>query len=195
MVISRAVRENLRRAAFGSAVEVEVGVKMHKARVVKFVFKIYDGKIHSFASLFCRPYLQKKQRCLSQVIVRLLRTPSYASLVHVLSPYNWISLLSNRTSSPGLNAGRPMYGHPSHLNASPSAQFPQLPTFPCTVKSTSARSSASNFRELSALSAEERLAASSASIFSFIPQVQSLQARRRLPGLGWHSSAGIMLAE
>src|SRR4051794_26042982 len=88
--------------------------------------------------------------------------------------YNWMSLFSSRTSSPGLKAGKPIYGHPSHLNASPSAQLPQLPTLPWTVKSTSARSSASSFNELSALSAEERLAASSASSFSFMPQVQSL---------------------
>ena len=52
----------------------------------------------------------------------------------------------NLTSSPGLKAGRPIYGHPSHRKASPNAQFPQLPTLPCTVKSTSAssRSAAEN---------------------------------------------------
>jgi hypothetical protein len=43
------------------------------------------------------------------------------------------------------------------------------------------------------LSAVERFAVSSASIFSFRPQVQSLQARRRLPALGWHSGAVDML--
>ena len=54
---------------------------------------------------------------------------------------SWKSLFANRTSSPGLNGGRPMYGQPSQRNASPSAQDPQLPTFPCTVRSVS-RSSA-----------------------------------------------------
>lgn len=84
MVISRSVRENLRRAAFGSAVEVEVGVKMHKARVVKFVFKIYDGKIHSFASLFCRPYLQKKL-CSNVVYPRLSSAYSVRRVMQVWS--------------------------------------------------------------------------------------------------------------
>ena len=103
--------------------------------------------------------------------------------------YSCTSLFNNRTSSPGLKAGIPMYGHPSHRNASPNAQFPQLPTLPCTVKSTSAKSSAPSLRVLSVLSALLRLVASSASIFSFRPQVQSLQARRRLPDLGRHSAA------
>jgi len=57
------------------------------------------------------------------------------------------SLSNNLTSSPGLNAGSPIYGHPSHLNASPSAQFPQLPTFPFTVKSISSKSSASSLAD------------------------------------------------
>ena len=103
--------------------------------------------------------------------------------------YNCTSSFTNRTSSPGLNAGSPIYGHPSQRKASPSAQFPQLPTLPCTVKSTSARSSAPSFSVLRAWSAVLRLAASSASIFCFRPHVQSLQARRRLPDLGRHSGA------
>jgi len=106
-----------------------------------------------------------------------------------MQPYNCTSLFSNLTSSPGVNAGSPIYGHPSQRNASPRAQLPQLPTLPWTVKSTSARSSWSSFRLLKALSAEARFAASSASIFSFMPHVQSLQARRRLPYLGRHSGA------
>ena len=36
-----------------------------------------------------------------------------------------------------------MYGHPSQRNASPSAQLPQLPTFPATVRSVSRSSSES----------------------------------------------------
>lgn len=103
--------------------------------------------------------------------------------------YNCTSLLSNRTSSPGLKAGMPMYGHPSHLNASPKLQFPQEPTLPLTVKSTSARSSESSFSAASCLSAESRLAASSAASLSARPQVQSLHARRRLPTRGAHSGA------
>ena len=96
------------------------------------------------------------------------------------------SLFTNLTSSPGLNAGSPMYGHPSHLNASPRAQFPHDPTLPCTVKSTSARSSACSLARLA--SALERLAASSALSRSARPQLQSLQARRRLV-LGLQASA------
>ena len=118
--------------------------------------------------------------------------------MHIRHPtiYNWISLFNSLTSSPGLNAGSPIYGHPSHRKASPSAQFPQLPTLPCTVKSTSSsRSSAPNFIVLSALSASVRFAASSASSCSFIPQVQSLQARRRLPALGRHSGATSALVD
>jgi hypothetical protein len=101
-------------------------------------------------------------------------------------PQSCTSLFTNRTSSPGLNAGSPIYGHPSHLNASPSAQFPHDPTLPCTVKSTSARSSACNLARLA--SALERLAASSALSRSARPQLQSLQARRRLV-LGLQASA------
>jgi hypothetical protein len=102
------------------------------------------------------------------------------------SPHNCTSLFTSLTSSPGLNAGSPMYGHPSHLNASPSAQFPHEPTLPCTVKSTSARSSACSLARLA--SAFERLAASSALSRSARPQLQSLQARRRLV-LGLQASA------
>lgn len=83
-----------------------------------------------------------------------------------------------------------MYGQPSQRKASPSEQFPQLPTFPWTVKSTSARSSAPILIVDRALSALARLVESSASIFSLRPQVQSLHARRRLPALGRHSAAG-----
>ena len=108
-------------------------------------------------------------------------------IILMLSTHNCTSSLSNRTSSPGLKAGNPIYGHPSHRNASPNAQFPHEPTLPCTVKSTSARSSAFSFA--SAWSALERLAASSASSFSARPQVQSLHARLRLPVLGRHSGA------
>jgi hypothetical protein len=42
---------------------------------------------------------------------------------------------------------------------------------------------------LSFESALARVAASSASIFSLSPHVQSLHARRRLPGFGRHSGA------
>lgn len=100
--------------------------------------------------------------------------------------HNCTSLFTNLTSSPGLNAGNPIYGHPSHLNASPSAQLPHEPTLPCTVKSTSARSSACSLARLE--SACARLAASSAFRRSARPQLQSLQARRRLV-LGRHASA------
>lgn len=115
--------------------------------------------------------------------------------------YNCTSSLISLTSSPGLNAGSPMYGHPSHRNASPKEQFPQLPTFPCTVKSTSASSSAFSFAAEGAVveadewslfraaSAVVRLVASSASSRAARPQVQSLQARRRLPVFGRHSGA------
>jgi hypothetical protein len=96
------------------------------------------------------------------------------------------SLFTNLTSSPGLNAGSPMYGQPSHLNASPKAQFPHDPTLPWTVKSTSARSSACSLARLA--SALERFAASSALSRSARPQLQSLQARRRLV-LGLQASA------
>lgn len=96
---------------------------------------------------------------------------------------------NNLTSSPGLNAGRPIYGQPSHRKASPSAQLPQLPTFPLTVKSTSARSSACSLARF--WSAEARLARSSASSRWARPQVQSLQARRRflLPAGGRQEGA------
>lgn len=105
------------------------------------------------------------------------------------STQSWTSLFRSLTSSPGLNAGRPMYGHPSHRKASPRAQLPQLPSFPCTVKSTSAKSPPSNFMLSSALSAFALLPASSSSIFRAKPQVQSLQARRRFPAFGRHSGA------
>lgn len=137
-------------------------------------------------------------------------TCSWSSPIH----YSCTSSFINRTSSPGLNAGSPIYGHPSHLKASPSAQLPQLPTLPCTVKSSSIRSSAPSFAVAgaplevafgppfalavapflpcsspSAESAACRFARSSASIFAARPHVQSLQALRRLPALGWHSGA------
>jgi hypothetical protein len=83
-----------------------------------------------------------------------------------------------------------MYGHPSHLNASPRAQLPQEPTLPCTVKSTSARSSACSLARFA--SAFWRFAASSALSRSARPQLQSLQARRRLV-LGLHASAVFVL--
>ena len=70
----------------------------------------------------------------------------------------------------------------------PRLQFPQLPTFPSTVKSTSARSSACSFIVFNAWSALSLFALSSASSFCASPQVQSLQARRRL-ALGLHSVA------
>lgn len=79
-----------------------------------------------------------------------------------------------------------MYGHPSHLNASPSAQLPHEPTLPCTVKSTSFKSLALSFARFASASA--RLALSSASIRCARPHVQSLQARRRLV-LGLQASA------
>lgn len=101
--------------------------------------------------------------------------------------YNCTSFVNNRTSSPGWKAGRPIYGHPSHLNASPKEQFPQLPTFPLTVKSTSASSSDRNLARF--WSASDRLAASSASSRWARPHVQSLHARRRLPAAGRHEAA------
>jgi hypothetical protein len=83
----------------------------------------------------------------------------------------------------------PIYGQPSQRKASPKLQLPQDPTFPWTVKSTSARSTAPNLRVCSLASASDRLAASSFAILSASPQVQSAQARRRLPTLGAHSGA------
>lgn len=97
------------------------------------------------------------------------------------------SLFNSLTSSPGLKAGSPIYGQPSHRNASPKAQLPHEPTLPCTVKSTSVRSLEVSFARLA--SASWRLALSSASIRCASPQVQSLQARR-LFVLGLHASAG-----
>lgn len=67
-------------------------------------------------------------------------------------------------------------------------QFPHDPTFPWTVKSTSARSSAPSFKVCSLVSASARFAESSAAIRSARPQVQSLQARRLLL-FGMHSAA------
>jgi hypothetical protein len=113
------------------------------------------------------------------------RTPTKV----IISFYSCTSLLSNLTSSPGLKAGMPIYGQPSQRKASPRLQFPHDPTFPCTVKSTSARSSAPSLRVLSCASAVSRLAASSAASFCARPQVQSLHALRRLPTLGAHSGA------
>lgn len=85
-----------------------------------------------------------------------------------------------------------MYGHPSHRNASPSAQLPQLPSFPWTVKSTSASSLAPNFIVSNAASALARLASSSSRSLSASPQVQSLHALRRFPAFGRHSGAKSM---
>ena len=85
-----------------------------------------------------------------------------------------------------------MYGHPSHLKASPSAQLPQDPTLPCTVKSTSVRSLALNLAKLS--SAFCRFTLSSASIRWARPQVQSLHALRRLV-FGLHAAAVEQLAK
>lgn len=127
-------------------------------------------------------------QCYPQAYSRFVPIPSTFLFRYQRHPYNCTSLSNNITSSPGLNAGNPIYGHPSHLNASPRLQFPQLPTFPGTVKSTSAKSSDCNLRVLRAASALERLAASSASRRWARPQVQSLQARRRL-ALGLHSVA------
>jgi len=76
----------------------------------------------------------------------------------------------------------------------PRLQLPQLPTFPCTVKSTSARSSACNFNAFNAVSALARRARSSASSFSARPQVQSLQALRRL-AFGLQAAAVTILVE
>lgn len=99
-----------------------------------------------------------------------------------------------------------MYGHPSHLNASPSAQLPQLPTLPGTVKSISDKSFTPSLAaagaapplliciEASALSAASRLALSSASSRWASPQVQSLQALLRLPTLGKHSAAAVVVS-
>lgn len=104
---------------------------------------------------------------------------SFSFIKLPITNHNCTSSSCNLTTSPFLNAGKPMYGHPSQRKASPNAQLPQLPTFPFTVKSTSARSPAFNFARF--WSAAERLAASSASSRCARPQVQSLQARRRLP--------------
>lgn len=104
--------------------------------------------------------------------------------------YSCTSLFRRRTSSPGRKAGMPMYGQPSQRKASPRLQLPHEPTLPWTVKSSSARSSASSLSALSCCSAVERLPASSPAIFSASPHVQSLHARRRLPTRGMHSGAG-----
>ena len=122
--------------------------------------------------------------CLCRMVLLLYPFPQ-ASIPSLHSHSHF--QLSNLTSSPTLKAGNPTYGHPSHRKASPNAQFPQLPTFPCTVKSTSAKSSAASFASFS--SAAERLAASSAARVAASPHVQSLQARRRFPGRGRHSGA------
>lgn len=98
------------------------------------------------------------------------------------------------TSSPGLNGGNPTYGHPSHLNASPSEQLPHDPVFPCTVKSVSSSSSSGcSLRMLSFLFASALRELSSASSWLESPQEQSLQAFRRfLAIVGLHPFAGIV---
>lgn len=107
----------------------------------------------------------------------------------VIAFYNCTSLSNSFTSSPGLNGGRPMYGQPSQRNASPREQFPQLPVFPWTVKSTSAISPEFNFNADNFSSAFARWSLSSAWSFCASPQVQSLHALLRLPALGLHSGA------
>ena len=165
---------------------------------------------------------------------KMLKTPFCSLLASCISPFHFpvpspppnescaahsvpSSPTRSRTSSPGLNAGSPTYGQPSQRNASPSAQLPQLPALPGTVKSVapSSRSAALSLARpgavpldavdlaapvvglgaapvgsaASAASARVRVAASSAARRAARPQVQSLQARRRLPGLGVHSGA------
>ena len=95
------------------------------------------------------------------------------------------------TSSPGLNGGSPIYGQPSHRNASPSWQLLHEPVLPCTVKSISSfRSSDLSLRTFRSASALFRRDSSSAASFLSRPQVQSLQGRRRfLAVLGSHSFA------
>ncbi|KAH3659663.1 hypothetical protein OGATHE_005708 [Ogataea polymorpha] len=115
---------------------------------------------------------------------------------------------SSVTTWPGLNAGRPRNGHPSHLNASPKAHELHPPVLPSIVKSTSVMSvsenlifspnwrlassrlacsrfsiwMASSVAErailLRMLSCTDRCLRSSSSSFSLRPHVQSLQAFR-----------------
>lgn len=103
--------------------------------------------------------------------------------------YSWATSFKICTSWPGLNAGRPRYGHPSQRKASPSAQLPQEPVLPWTVKSSSFKSPVSSFITFKFLSAVSRRSLSSASRRSARPHVQSLQAFRLLPVFGWHSGA------
>lgn len=107
--------------------------------------------------------------------------------------HSWATSFRIWTSWPGLKAGRPIYGHPSHRKASPSAQLPQEPVLPWTVKSNSSKSSDCSIITFSSLSALARRSVSSASSRSASPHVQSLQARRLRPVLGWHSGAGRLL--
>ena len=89
------------------------------------------------------------------------------------------------TISPGLNGGRPRYGHPSQRKASPSAQEPHdPPVFPGTVKSISS----SKLRVTTVDACFASWASCSWSSSSLRPQVQSLQALRRFlePGSGAH---------
>lgn len=75
---------------------------------------------------------------------------------------------------PGLNAGRPRYGHPEHLKASPRAHEPQPPTFlPSIVKSISVNSSSENLMTCCCLALLDSISCSS---ISLSPHEQSLQA-------------------
>lgn len=94
--------------------------------------------------------------------------------------YNCTSPLKIFTSSPGLNAGKPMYGQVEQRKASPREQLLQEPVFPLTVKSSSLRSSVFSLKASESLeSALLRRSRSSSSRRSERPHVQSLQGLRR----------------
>lgn len=108
---------------------------------------------------------------------------------YTASPQRFYSCTSfiMRTSSPGLNAGRPIKGQVEHRNASPREQLLQEPVLPLTVKSSSFRSFESSLIASRFASACARRSFSSASNLAASPHVQSLQGRRRF--WGWQSVA------
>ena len=193
----------------------QVAIRNH---AINATIRAASNRQRSMPCCLPMPFISSRLHCLLELSVPhcqplplLLNRPTKA-------PHNVPSSPSrSRTSSPGLNAGSPTYGQPSQRKASPSAQLPQLPTLPRTVKSISPslRSAALSLATpgapfaavdcgaealgpesvlvgrpaARAASARARVAASSAARRVARPQVQSLQARRRLPGLGLHSGA------
>ena len=98
--------------------------------ICEFVCIYHVGSIHSISNLHIK--------------LILLSSPFRLPPSHLSPPSQKSSSKSsflNRTSSPALKGGNPTYGHPSQRNASPSAQDPQLPTLPLTVRSISSWSS------------------------------------------------------